>query len=184
MDDYITVLAAAAEINMSPASFANLLRRSRDVLPLEINYKALAKNAFILSPSKALEGFYQGGEKASISLELLKIHLLDWKAYLANLEPSSSTENSKAKLLVVHIPRNLWAGKTAEAIFTELSKQGKAPEVIAAVISKVDGITKTAAGRLFHKEDIDKGIVHDPTTYQRTFNRLLKEFNSKYTLTF
>lgn len=98
-------------------------------------------------------------------------------------EPAAPRASSP-HLIPVNIPASLWAGKTPKAIFTILSERQNTQEAIAAVLDKAGGITKTDAGRLFHMKEINLGIEREATTYQRTFDRLLKEFNSKYLLTF
>ena len=77
MGDYITALDAAAQIGMSPARFASLLREKRDALPVEINREALAGNPGAIFAPLALDNFYAGKHNRSISLEYLKIHRID-----------------------------------------------------------------------------------------------------------
>jgi hypothetical protein len=88
-------------------------------------------------------------------------------------------------LIPINIPASLWAGKTPEAIFTVLSKEKFAPEVIAYIImEKVGGISKTDTGRMFYQKEISKGIELDNRTYQRKIDDLLEEAKSKYLFTF
>ena len=88
-------------------------------------------------------------------------------------------------LIPVNIPTSLWAGKTAEAVFTTLSEHQYTPAVIAFIImEKVGGITKTDAGRLFYQDEIAKGVIQESRTYQRKIDALLSEAKTKYSFTF
>lgn len=85
----------------------------------------------------------------------------------------------------VNVPSSLWAGKTPEAVFDSLDNQNFAPAVIASIIMKqVGGISKTDAGRLFYKDEIDKGIIQENRTYQRKIDSLLAAADEKFTFTF
>ena len=84
---YITALDAAAQIQMSPARFANLLRENRDALPIQIDHGAIhARGGFFLGgDAHALNRFYTG--IGNDFLHSLKIHRLDWDAYVASATP-------------------------------------------------------------------------------------------------
>ena len=82
----------------------------------------------------------------------------------------------------LNVPATLWAGKTPEMARDGL-QDDYGPEVIAVILDKLSD-NKTENGRLLSQEEMDKGVVRDPVTYQRKFERLLIQANTRYLFTF
>jgi len=91
--DYITAADAAQEIGMSPMRFLALLRKERDRLPIEANALAIElAGAFILGTIEQV--FYDKG--INVNLNFIKIHRLDWEAYLSSEAASGPNEADPA----------------------------------------------------------------------------------------
>ena len=102
----------------------------------------------------------------------------------APIDPLSSSSAEQQTRISINVPISLWGGKTPQAIFDSLSQAKFAPEVIAYVLMKNGGVTKTDAGRMFYQGARDKGVEQEPRTYQRKIDNLLKRANSKYSFAF
>ena len=100
MKDYISLVDAAAQIGMSPARFADLVREKRDVLPVEMDWdmgRKLCQRGHLHIVGHPLDDFYIRARSGEI-IYYLKIHRLDWEAYLAGIatgapsaEPASTS---------------------------------------------------------------------------------------------
>lgn len=88
--EYITATDAAKEIGMSPIRFQALLRQERGRLPIEKNDLALELSGrFIMGSIEA--AFYDRG--VNIETDFIKIHRLDWNAYLASIVTPQPPQN-------------------------------------------------------------------------------------------
>ena len=98
-DDYITALDAAKRLKMSPARFAELLRKERGRLPLEVNYEDVCQMgdyhrqqgySFKINGNWAEKIYAESFDMVSY-FPILMIHRLDWKAFLSGREDSHTS---------------------------------------------------------------------------------------------
>lgn len=109
------------------------------------------------------------------------------KAEEAERNQEEANPEDSTKLVPVNVPPSLWAGKTPEAAFEALSTSAYnySPEVIAYILmEKMPGSKKTEVGRFFYKKEIDNDVEHETTTYREKIDKLLKQCNRCYLLTF
>lgn len=166
-DDYIPALEAAEVLQMSPGRFADLLRKERDRLPVEIDYDGeLLDNPFAMFAPRALERFY-AGELADPAgfLWCLKIHRLDFETYQTaggHISTNKTCDNMKTKekksyltiiaALYAHIKKQSSASPCANAI----ASRGAAGDIVAKVEQVV---VENQDSRLSISENTVKKII-------------------------
>ncbi|MDR0476380.1 MAG: hypothetical protein LBH14_00350 [Desulfobulbaceae bacterium] len=165
MSDYITVLDAAAQIEMSPERFANLLREKRDVLPVEINHEALANNPYAMFAGRALEKFYEGIPGQGIGLFALKIHRLDWEAYKARCAAPPVNDDMAATLEKNNAPSrvnaDLWKNSVRAIIRVVCSKRRNWKKT-----EFQDAVAKECPGGRYHTEAVNIAWQELPDSYK------------------